>query len=373
MSFSEHVPGTDGVFSPQDEAAFAAMLAHHAGKSVLITGAGGWIGSALSKAISSSGPRLLALLDHSEHDLHETYRDLTAASASHIVPVLGDICNQRQLSDLFIAYRPQIVYHLAAFKHVPLGESNPCAVIRNNAIGTYRLAMAAKRHRVAKLTMISTDKAASPMSVMGVSKRIAELALLALSDAKTQMNAVRFGNVYGSRGSIVPLFLQQISQGGPVTVTHPEAERYFISLRQAVSLALAACVESDAGIVISDQGDLMKVLDLAQHLIRRAGKIPGKDIMIKIAGLRPGDKISESFISSREAPASRAGHGLRYLTTPAISENDLHIAMDWLEECIQTHNLRDMLSELCSLVPEYEPSLSLKISAQLLWCAAEVI
>ncbi len=373
MNFSEHVPETDGALSTQDEAVFAASLAHHAGKSVFITGAGGWIGSALAKAISNSGPRLLVLLDHSEHDLHETCRDLVAVRGSHIVPALGDICNQRQLSDLFAAYRPQIVYHLAAFKHVPLGESNPCAVIRNNAIGTYRLAMAAKRHRVAKLTMISTDKAANPMSVMGVSKRIAELALLALSDARTQMNAVRFGNVFGSRGSIVPLFLQQISQGGPVTITHPQAQRYFISLRQAISLVLAACVQSDAGIVISDRGDLTKVLDLAQHLIRQAGKIPGKDIMIKIAGLRPGDKMSESFISSRETLASRAGYGLRYVTTPAISENDLHIAMDWLQECIQTHNLKEMLSGLCSLVPEYEPSLSLKVSAQLLWCAAEAI
>src|SRR4029077_9080091 len=123
-------------------AVFAAALAHHAGKSVLITGAGGWIGSALSKAISGSAPRLLVLLDHSEHDLYETYCDLAEARAAHVVPVLGDIGNQRQLSDLFAAYRPQIVYHLAAFKHVPLGESNPCAVIRNNAIGTYRLAMA---------------------------------------------------------------------------------------------------------------------------------------------------------------------------------------------------------------------------------------
>lgn len=374
MTFSSHETPVDQFWS--EENGFSSLAACHGGKTVLVTGAGGWIGSALSKIISESAPRALILLDHAEHDLYRVYNDLTGSRSSRqttIVPILGDICDSQQLNDILSTYRPKMIYHLAAFKHVPLGECNPCAVIRNNVIGTYRLAMAARRHRAAKLTMVSTDKAANPQSLMGVSKRVAELVLLALSNPLTQMNAIRFGNVYGSRGSVVPLLQQQIARGGPITITHPDANRYFITLCEAVNMAFAVAVEAQDGILVPELGKATRILELAEFLIRQAGRTLGEEIAIRITGLRPGDKIEETLISDRETRGISAGHGLTYLKTPMISEEELHVAMDWLESCVQTFNLSGMLAGLCAMVPDYEPSLLLQTSANLLWCAAEVI
>src|SRR5580704_2513801 len=205
------------------------------GRRILVTGAGGYIGSALAKAIAAAGPRCIVLLDSSEHNLVEIQQHLKSAWG-HVTheAVLGATQDTELLDNIFSRFHPEIVYHAAAFKHVPLLEFNPIAAVRNNAIGTWALAQAAVRHGASRLVLISTDKAVNPHSVMGVSKRIAELAVVALSTTACQMNAIRLVNVIGSGGSVVPVFLKQIAECRAVTVTHPEASRWFLSLRETV-------------------------------------------------------------------------------------------------------------------------------------------
>lgn len=264
---------------PLREAGVVRLSAANAGKTILLTGAGGSIGSALARAILASGPRLLLLLDHSEHNLHHIHTELAAISGgAPSIPILGDVCDDALLANIFAAHRPDTVYHAAAFKHVPLMETNPLAAVRNNALGTYKLATAAIEHRLPHLIMVSTDKAVNPHSVMGASKRIAELILLALSHQGTPMRAVRLGNVLGSQGSVVPRFLQQIVQGGPVTVTHPEVSRYFLTLLESVEVILqVASLEDGGGIFLPELGQPVKILDLAGYLIRNAGFVSPED------------------------------------------------------------------------------------------------
>ena len=209
---------------------------------ILLTGAGGSIGSALAKQLLSN-PRTLVLLDHSEQNLYEINSELSGATANasqQIIPILGDVNDAPLLADLFEKYRPTQIFHAAAFKHVPLMEENPIAVIRNNILGTWTLATTAAKYRAHQLTMISTDKAANPRSIMGAAKRVAEQILTSLDTPATRMRSIRLGNVLGSTGSVVPLFQRQIADGGPVTVTHPEARRYFLSLDEATNLIFAA-------------------------------------------------------------------------------------------------------------------------------------
>ena len=199
------------------------------GRRILLTGAGGSIGSALAKAVIRFEPRLLILLDNSERNLHEIDLELaTTVDRNSYRSVLGDICDAKLLSEIFHRYRPDVVYHAGAFKHVPLMENNPFAAVRNNALGTASLARIAQAEGVASFVMVSTDKAVNPISIMGASKRVAELALLNLNNRNNRMSAVRLANVLGSQGSVVPTFLSQISRGGPITVTHPDVSRYFL-------------------------------------------------------------------------------------------------------------------------------------------------
>src|SRR5277367_1092929 len=232
-----------------------------AGRSVLLTGAGGSLGSALAKAIIQLEPRQLILLDHSERNLHEIDSELTAVLPSVLLTsVLGDICDVGLLSEIFDRYRPEVVYHAAAFKHVPLMENNPFAAVRNNALGTASLARIAQAEGVASFVMVSTDKAVNPISIMGASKRVAELALLNLNNPNTRMSAVRLANVLGSHGSVVPTFLSQISRGGPVTVTHQDVSRYFLTMGEAVELILRASgLEESGGIFVPQVGEPVKI------------------------------------------------------------------------------------------------------------------
>src|SRR5277367_2154196 len=251
-----------------------------AGRSVLLTGAGGSLGSALAKAIIQLEPRQLILLDHSERNLHEIDSELTAVLPSVLLTsVLGDICDVGLLSEIFDRYRPEVVYHAAAFKHVPLMENNPFAAVRNNALGTASLARIAQAEGVANIVMVSTDKAVNPISVMGASKRVAELALLSLNNPRNRMSAVRLANVLGSQGSVVPRFLTQISQGGPVTVTHPDVSRYFVTIGEAVELILLASrLEKSGGIFVPQVGGPVRILDIATELIRDSPTESRKDI-----------------------------------------------------------------------------------------------
>jgi FlaA1/EpsC-like NDP-sugar epimerase len=327
------------------------------GKTILVTGAGGCIGSALVQALASSNPRFLILLDHSEQNLHEINLQLSAAGKSAYAAILGDILDGPLTAEIFDRYHPQTIYHAAAFKHVPLMESNPIAVIRNNALGTWELAKTAARFGAERLLMISTDKAVNPRSIMGASKRVAELALLRLSDAKTKMNAVRLGNVLGSHGSVGPLFQRQIQRGGPVTVTHPEASRYFLMLSETVELIMAAAAIDDSGsILIPKMCEPVKILDFATRMIREASLESPRDIEIVLTGLRPGDKLEEELVYADEVLQPSSDERLYRANGPRCDAQVLDASLQKIAESVRERNLTALIGALCKLVPEYKPS-----------------
>jgi FlaA1/EpsC-like NDP-sugar epimerase len=319
----------------------------HAGQSVLITGAGGYIGSALAKAIAAAGPSRIVLLDSAEHNLFQIRQHLESAFG-HVdcAPVLGSVDDVNLLDDNFARFQPEVIYHAAAFKHVPLLERNPIAAVRNNAIGTYTLAEAALRHGTPQLILISTDKAVNPHSVMGVSKRLAELAVVSLSSAASRMNAIRLANVIGSPGSVVPIFLRQIAERRPVTVTHPEASRWFMSLNEAVAAILASGpakiggAEPEGRILVADVGEQTRITDLATLLIG-AAQVP-----IVFTGCRPGDKLTEELVSGTE--------------TRRPQPTELEDIIDRLSVCIASHDVPGLIRTLCAVVPEYVPSVILR-------------
>jgi FlaA1/EpsC-like NDP-sugar epimerase len=326
-------------------------------KVILVTGAGGCIGSALAKSLIQSGAKLVLLLDHSEQNLYEIHNELSADAGSFVlVPILGDICDKALLDELLEKYRPDAIFHAAAFKHVPLMEANPIAVIRNNALGTWTLANAALRHGVSQLVMISTDKAVNPRSVMGAAKRVAELIVLRLSDSRTRMSALRLGNVLGSNGSVVPLFQQQIARGGPVTVTHPDSRRYFVSLPDTIDLILAAAaLNEDAAILIPELGAPVKISDLANSLIREAGP-QAAETEVVFTGLRPGDKLAEDLVSASEWLEPTADAKLKKMNGPQPPPKQLDSVIQAISEGVRTRNLAVLVETLCEVVPEYEPS-----------------
>jgi FlaA1/EpsC-like NDP-sugar epimerase len=327
------------------------------GKTILVTGAGGCIGSALTEALSLKDGRQLILLDHSEQNLHEINMRLTALGRVGYAAILGDILDGPLLEEIFEQYRPDTIYHAAAFKHVPLMESNPLAVVRNNSIGTWELAKAAERFGVERVLMISTDKAVNPRSVMGASKRVAELALLRLSHSKTRMNAVRLGNVLGSHGSVVPLFQQQIKRGGPVTVTHPEARRFFLTLGDAVDLILAAANLEDSGrIFVPKMKEPMKIVDLAARTIQEAGLQTPCEIAISFTGLRPGDKLEEELVSAQESLEPTSDERLRRVQAAPVDAEKFDGSMGRISASVTERNLAALIGELGKLVPEYQPS-----------------
>jgi FlaA1/EpsC-like NDP-sugar epimerase len=327
------------------------------GKTILVTGAGGCIGSALVQSLACADPRFLILLDHSEQNLHEINLQLAAAGKSSYAAILGDILDGSLMSEVFDRYHPQMIYHAAAFKHVPLMESNALAVVRNNALGTWELAKMAARFGAERLLLVSTDKAVNPRSIMGVSKRVAELAVLRLSAANTKMNAVRLGNVLGSHGSVGPLFRQQIQRGGPVTVTHPGASRYFLMLSEAVELIMAAAAIEDSGnIFIPKMCEPVKVIDFAGRLIREAGLETPRDIEIVITGLRPGDKLEEELVSADEVLQPSSDERLYRAVGSPRDDQVLDAALQNISRSISERNLSAMLGTLTKLVPEYQPS-----------------
>ena len=329
-----------------------------AGKTILLTGAGGFIGSALAEAIVRLKPGHLILLDHSERNLNEIDLKLAGCAACDLyTSVLGDICDTKLVSEVLQRYRPDVVYHAAAFKHVPLMETNPFAAVANNALGTYNLAKLLRGSGVANMVMISTDKAVDPISIMGASKRVAELALLNLDDSRTRMSAIRLGNVWGSQGSVVPTFLSQISHGGPVTVTHPEVSRYFLKIDEAVELIfLASAFEVGGGIFIPQLGAPTKIVDVAQHLINQDQSAVEKAIPVTFTGLRAGDKMSEVFLSEEETAEPTIDRRLLRVTSKKISDHSLHLDMDKLSNSMQQRDLTSMIETLCKIVPTYRPT-----------------
>jgi FlaA1/EpsC-like NDP-sugar epimerase len=324
-------------------------------KRVLITGAGGSIGSALSHAASASMPANLVLLDNSENGLYQVDRSLRLAGSRKHVSLLGGVCDPETLNHVMTEYQPEIIFHAAALKQVPLMEQNPFAAIENNVFGTRALAHAAIMHEVEQFVLVSTDKAVEPCSIMGASKRITELMLLALKTA-TRIKVVRLCNVIGSQGSVLPLFLEELAQGSALTVAHPDAQRFFITLDQAVRALFGALdVRSAPTLLLPSIGPAIRILDLARHLI----EIHQSSASIEFTGLRPGDKLSERLVSSREVllPQAELDHtGLHAIETPIPAAGELSVALDTLGEAIRRRDLHELLRGIHSLLPEYEPS-----------------
>jgi FlaA1/EpsC-like NDP-sugar epimerase len=267
------------------------------GKVILVTGAGGSIGRELCRQIARWGPSELILLGHGENSIFEALQEMKETYSSMIIrPVIADVRDNSRLEMVFANLKPEIVFHAAAHKHVPMMEWNVEEAVTNNILGTRNVVSVARNNNVGKLIMISTDKAIKPANVMGATKRIAEMIVLNASDVLHAFSVVRFGNVLGSRGSVVPLFNRQIARGGPVTITHPDMKRYFMTIPEAVHLVLQAAAMGKGGeTFVLNMGQQVRILDLAEDLIRLSGLEPGKDIEIVFTGIRPGEKLSEDL------------------------------------------------------------------------------
>jgi FlaA1/EpsC-like NDP-sugar epimerase len=336
-----------------DQAQTATSIA---GKRILVTGAGGWIGSALTRSIAEFAPSQMVLLEAAERNLYEINAALRQLPRPiEHVSVLGSVLHPVLLAEIFRRYRPQIVYHAAAYKHVPLMEQNPFAAIENNAIGTSRLVEAAANSRTEQLILLSTDKAVDPVSIMGASKRIAELVVLTRRTQGSVMKAVRLGNVLGSEGSIVPLFLKQMSSGLPVTVTHPDVRRYFLTTADAVTVLLqAAHAETAPGILVPDLAGPLRVETLARHLM---AKVQATSTLV-FTELRPGDKMCEALLSERESFAMNPGEErqLRALKSPCLAPAVMDDVVEQLQQACQARSLDRLLKAVLRAVPEYQPS-----------------
>lgn len=273
------------------------------GKVVMVTGGGGSIGSELCRQIAGHNPKQLIIVDIYENNAYEIQQELLRKYKDlNLVVLIASVRNTNRMNGIFETYRPQIVYHAAAHKHVPLMETSPNEAIKNNVFGTYKTAQAADRYGVEKFVLISTDKAVNPTNIMGASKRICEMVIQMMNQkSKTNFVAVRFGNVLGSNGSVIPLFKKQIAEGGPVTVTHPDIIRYFMTIPEAVSLVLQAGAYAKGGeIFVLNMGEPVKIVDLAKNLIKLSGYRVGEDIEIKFTGLRPGEKMYEELLMNEE-------------------------------------------------------------------------
>ena len=369
-----------------------AMARLIGGRRILVTGAGGTIGSELARQIAALGPSRLILVDNGEFllytintELGERYPELTVS------PIFGDVRDRGRVESIIVEEDPQIVFHAAALKHVPMVEANPTEGVLTNVIGTRNVAEAARAHGVGLVVMISTDKAVNPASVMGATKRLAESfcqaldlaearrpaapGIGALGAAGTRFVTVRFGNVLGSTGSVVPLFKRQLAAGGPLTVTHPEVSRYFMTVREAVELVLEASANQPAPvrsvadneergkIFVLDMGEPVKIVDLARQMTRLAGLRPDRDIEIRFIGLRPGEKLHEALFHAAEAPMPTTNPALRLAAPRTADYAVLARSIEELEEQARTGHEARMLGLLERLVPEYRPAGSAEGSA----------
>ena len=329
------------------------------GKSVLVTGAGGSIGSELCRQLYNLSPSKLIMVDNCENNLFDIEQELSHyPGAVPVCPQLVDIRERNKLDRCFDHYHPQVVFHAAAYKHVPMMERHPDEAISNNVIGTRNMAELSDCYGVETFIMVSTDKAVNPTSVMGASKRLAELVVRNISrTSNTCFAAVRFGNVLGSRGSVVPTFIKQIESGGPVTVTHPDMQRYFMTIPEAVQLIIQAGTLAEGGeIFVLDMGEMVKIDDLARDLIRLAGYEPDKDIKIVYTGIRPGEKLYEELFTDRENMAATKHERI------FISKKEMDDTYSNISKTIMTfaktglHNRAEVLELIMKLLPEYQPN-----------------
>jgi FlaA1/EpsC-like NDP-sugar epimerase len=325
---------------------------------VLLTGAAGSIGSELARQIAPFKPARLVLLDQAESDLYFVLLELSEAHPSlDLVPVICDITNATHLAQVYAQHCPDYVVHAAAYKHVPLMEANVLEAVRNNVLGTLLVATTAVRYGAKKVLVVSTDKAIRPASVMGATKRVAERIIFGLPNlhrSGTDFRAVRFGNVLASKGSVIPLFERQLAAGGPITVTHPLVQRYFMTIPEAAQLVLQAgsLPETAGAIAMLEMGEPVRILDLAEKLIRFSGRVPGKDVRISFTGLRPGEKLTEDQVSALEATVPTSSKKIRISQTTESAGTELVQTLSRLFAYLDAGDREGLLATLCDLVPE---------------------
>jgi len=329
------------------------------GQSVLVTGAGGSIGSEIARQVAQRNPKQLIILDQCEVLLYTIEQELIARGCGEIIfPIVADVTDSVRMENIFKRFNPELVLHAAAHKHVPMMESQPGEALKNNTLGTTLVATLASQYKAKKFILISTDKAVNPTNIMGASKRLAEIAVQSMQQKPgntTRFIAVRFGNVLGSSGSVIPLFQKQIKAGGPITVTHPEVTRYFMTIPEAVGLVLqSACQGNGGDILVLEMGKPQKVIDVARQLIELSGLKPDIDIEIKIIGLRPGEKMFEEIQHTREEYSPTNNERIFRFTGPTLDYSDLSRILKEIDALILKEN------ETCKkgvqqLIPEYNP------------------
>ena len=332
-----------------------SIMSYVKDQKVMVTGGGGSIGSELCRQIADDQPKQLIIIDNYENAAYELQMELGRKHPElDVIVLIVSVQNRRKIREIFEQYKPDLVFHAAAHKHVPLMEYSPCEAIKNNVFGTMNVASEANRSGVKRMVLISTDKAVRPTNIMGASKRICEMVIQTYNQrSKTEYVAVRFGNVLGSNGSVVPLFKQQIREGGPVTVTNPDIIRYFMTIPEAVSLVLQAGAYAQGGeIFILDMGEPVKILDLAENMIRLSGLVPGEDIEIKFTGLRPGEKLYEELLIDDDNKKETANKRIFIGQPIKIDEAEFDEKMKKLEKATfsEDENIRQVVKKL---VPEY--------------------
>lgn len=334
------------------------VLDHVSGKVILVTGGGGSIGSELCRQIAAHHPKQLIILDIYENNAYDIQQELLRKYPElNLAVLIASVRNEERIDSIFETYRPNIVYHAAAHKHVPLMEDSPHEAIKNNVFGTYKVAQAADRYGTDKFVLISTDKAVNPTNIMGASKRLCEMLIQTMNCcSRTNYVAVRFGNVLGSNGSVIPLFKKQIAEGGPVTVTHPDIIRYFMTIPEAVSLVLQAGAYAKGGeIFVLDMGEPVKILDLATNLIKLSGYRVGEDIEIKFTGLRPGEKMYEELLMNEEGLKETANKIIFIGKPIEFDEEQFREQLKELERAA-VDETSDIRAEVEKIVPTYHPA-----------------
>ena len=330
------------------------------GKTVMVTGAGGSIGRELCRQVASKSPALLVMVEQSEVQLFQIEQEMIECEYGSIIkPLVGSVGDEKRMDNIVRRYEPDIIFHAAAHKHVPMMESQPSEALKNNTLGTWTLASVASRNRVKKFVLISTDKAINPTNVMGASKRLAEKVIQAMQrrpENTTQFVAVRFGNVLGSSGSVIPTFKRQIANGGPVTVTHPEVTRYFMTIPEAVGLVLQCGAQAHGGeIFVLDMGKPVKVIDLARQMIRLSGFNPDTDMPIKIIGLRPGEKLYEELQHKNESLVKTAHPRIFGFVSEPPTFEEMKKFTDTIRSSADKKSVNELKKLISTAVPEYKP------------------
>ena len=332
------------------------IVGYISGKVVLVTGGGGSIGSELCRQIAHAKPKQLIILDIYENNAYDIQMELRRTHPElNLEVIIGSVRDAVRLNHVMETYRPELVFHAAAHKHVPLMEESPNEAIKNNVIGTYKLAKAAAEYGVKRFVQISTDKAVNPTNIMGASKRLCEMVIQMMNrESKTEFVAVRFGNVLGSNGSVIPLFKKQIEAGGPVTVTHPDIIRYFMTIPEAVSLVLQAGYYAKGGeIFILDMGEPVKIDTMARNMIRLSGYEPDVDIKIEYTGLRPGEKLYEELLMKEEGMQETANKLIHIGKPIEMDDALLEQQLKRLDEAsrAESEDIKDIVAEI---VPTYK-------------------